>query len=481
MKTKISSILVFLLVGHGIANSQSLKIVYDFGNDQFRYYHIKPGELQGKEIGSPIVGRNKLITVEVVNFNKFVYVANAEYTSTSFSTQNDQSFLEIISPLVNPVGAASFFTSLGGILPSEIGRGGVLSTRGAATAYDDVVDAYNSLTEIETNMKNMDYAINKLNKLKYNSYLPTDTIVHLSDFIVSQLFKKPVVTPSDFSALAVKFNTMYNSSMASLNSSVSSFLAEYEAYASERGEDFEGRGLDASVRNFRSTAQEISQSFNTEYITEKIDFLEMIYTSIKSTKFNFRSSHLAADDMIDLDLSFYKLPNPESVENEVLGDLNNLSDLPKIKSKKINITVRGDMKIKTGIGLAFPSYQSRDQFINRDSIIMSQDRGSYSPNLAGYVSFYPYTGRIVNLGGTFGVGVPLNDDKRTVNMYMGGSLLLGSNSRVAIHGGFSLGQVEKLDNGYTIGDKLQSEFDEVPTRNIWEWGNFIGISFDIGQ
>ncbi|MBO6516137.1 MAG: hypothetical protein JJ975_06275 [Bacteroidia bacterium] len=482
MKTsRIYLILCCIMAVSVSAQAQSLRIVYDFIQDDIKYYRTKPGDAIGKEIGSPIVGRNKLVTVEVVNFNKFVYAANATYTSKVVESQSDIGFLDIVSPLINPLGSGSFFTSLGGNLPEEIGRGGVLSTRGASSAYDDILNSYKQLTQLESSMKSVEYAIQKLNKLKYNPYLPTDTIVNMSNYIVGQIFNKPVVNPSDFSAVIVSMNKDYGNSIANLKTASVAFLREYNDYASRNTEAFEGRGLDQVVRNFNSEVQEISKTFNPDYITNQIDYLETVYTSIMATRFVFNSSHAAKDDEIELMLNFYKIPLGDDGQSPTTPDLNNLTSLPKVKDKKVSIVVKGDMKVTTSIGLAFPRFETSDDFINKDSFIVSQPGGKYSPNLAAYVNFYPYTGRTVNLGGTFGVGVPLQSENRNVNMFMGLTALFGSDSRVSLHGGFSLGQVKQLGEGYEVGDKLLSTSQEVPIRNIWEWGSFVGISFNISK
>jgi hypothetical protein len=480
MKTARIYLLVIAFISvFQTASAQSLRIVYDFIQDDIRYYKTQPGDPIGKEIASPIVGRNKLVTVEVVNFNKFVYAANATYTSKVVESQSDMGLLDVITPLVNPMGSGSFFKALGGTLPEEIGRGGVLSTRGASSAYDDILDAYNNLTDLEASVKSIEYAASKLNKLKYNPYLPTDTIVRMSNYIVGQIFNKPVVNPSDFSQVIVRMSRDYTRSVSDLKTSSVSFLKEYAEYAAMNEGQFEGRGLDQVVRNFNSEVNDISDRFNADYITKQIDYLETVYTSIVATRFKFNSSHAAKDDEIDLLLSFYKLPMNDDGTSSSVSDLNNLNALPKIKEKKVTITVRGDMKVTTSIGLAFPRYETTDDYINRDSFIVSQPGSKSSPNLGGYVNFYPYTGRTVNLGGTFGVGVPLQDENRNVNMYMGLTMLFGSESRVSLHGGASLGQVKKLGEGYAVGDQLLSSTQVVPVRNVWEWGTFIGISFNI--
>lgn len=476
---KISLALVALLASAATIQAQSLHIVYDFIKDDVKYYRTKPGDMSRKEISSPVVGRNKLVTVEVINFNKFVYAAGATYESKVVEKQTDMGFLDIVSPLVNPLGSTSFFSALGGTLPTEIGRGGVLSTRGASTAYDDILNAYNELTDIENDLKAIDYAITKMNKLKYNPYLPTDTIVSMTSNMVRQIFNKPVMNPSDFSEVIVNYNKNYTESMASLKTSTVAFLSEYNDYAS-RNSTFEGQGLDQAVRNFNLQVDKVAAKFDGGYITDQIDYLETVYTSIILTQFSFNSSHAAKDDEIDLTLSFYKIPKDEN-GNYTTVDHGNLEALNKVKDKKISISVNGDVKVTTSIGLAFPKFTTTDEFIYRDSMISTIPGSSFSPNLTAFINVYPYSSRTLHLGGSFGIGVPVQEEQKNVNMFMSFSALFGADSRVGLHAGASLGQVKKLAHGYEVGDALLPSDIVVPTRNVWEWGGFVGISFNIAK
>jgi hypothetical protein len=471
--------ILFICTSLGTVRAQSLRIVYDFIKDDVTYYRTKPGDKKGKEISSPIVGRNKMVQVEVVNFNKFVYTASSTFTSQKVEEQSDMSLMNIISPLVMPAGSGSFFTTMGGTLPTEIGRGGLLSMEDASSAYDDMNVAFRTMNELENNIKSMDYAIRKLNSLRYNAYLPTDTIVELADHLVETIFKKPTVRQSDFTDAIVAFNTSYSKASASLSASSLRFLNAYGEYDSNTEGDFEGKGMDKMVRQFRTAVVDPSIGIDPDVMTARIDLLETIYTSIKSNNFAFNASHAAKDDEVELLLKFFQNPASTDSTGPALANLTDESLLALVKDKKINIIVRGDMKINTSIGLGFPKFSSSEEFFNKDSVITSQSGSSYSPNLAAYINFYPYTGRIANLGGTFGIGVPLNDPNRNVNMLMGAVALFGSKNRVAIHGGLTLGQVKKLDEGFAVGDYLLSATQVVPTRNNWEWGGFVGISFNL--
>lgn len=125
MKALKSLLVIGLMTALSLSGySQSLRIVYDFIQDEVHYFKTKPGDPIGKEIASPVVGRNNLVIVEVVNFNKFVYAADATYTSRVVEKQSDMGFLDIVSPLVNPMGSGGFFSALGGTLPVDVSEVG---------------------------------------------------------------------------------------------------------------------------------------------------------------------------------------------------------------------------------------------------------------------------------------------------------------------------------------------------------------------
>jgi hypothetical protein len=129
--------------------------------------------------------------------------------------------------------------------------------------------------------------------------------------------------------------------------------------------------------------------------------------------------------------------------------------------------------------MAFPYFNDNNVFINKDSSITAVEGNNFTPNIAAYLNFYPYSGRNATIGGTFGVGVPISSDSKNFNFLMGASTIFGSNNRLVLNFGATLGQVNALDQGYEVGDKLQDALVDVPTRNAYQWGGFIGISFSL--
>jgi hypothetical protein len=79
------------------------------------------------------------------------------------------------------------------------------------------------------------------------------------------------------------------------------------------------------------------------------------------------------------------------------------------------------------------------------------------------------------------LGLPIAGDDRNLSVFLGGASLFGSKNRIVLNAGASLGQVTQLDMGLKNGEMLDNEFMDVPTRQVWQWGAFLGISFSVAD
>jgi muramidase (phage lysozyme) len=473
---KLGILTVLCLFAFTASFGQGLKIRYDFNTDQFTFFRTKPGK-PDKELVYPVVRQKGMIELEVYNMNKFVYSANCKFTSSSKDDNSDVNFMNLIAPIVIPTSTSGFFNSHGGAVSAEGVRGGLLAKRSAKEALAEVENSYKLLSTLGSNISNFDYAIGKLNDLRNNPYLPTDSIVAQSDRIMELIFASGGQTTADFSSMVIAFNKKYTESTSSMSTASSRFLALYNSYeAKMNGEDFEGSGLDDIVMQMNKEMQAFMDVISPKELTEKINALETLYSSIKSTSFTFNTSHMAKDDEVTLVFNFYE--NPKDTDgNYKTASLNTLEALTKVRTKDILITVTGDLKINSSFGFGFPYFKENVNYLNKDSVIVSQPGDNYSPNLAAYINFYRYTGSNVNVGGSIGVGIPITDRNRNFNIFLGLNTLFGQENRIGIHAGATIGQVKSLDQGYIVGEKLLSPTQEVPTRNVWEVGGFVGVSF----
>ena len=467
-------ILTFLLAQNTFG--QRLLIRYDFLNDDYTYFEVSKEGVR-KQISRAIVKRNHNIKVEVVNYNPFVYTALASFSSEDFDDTPNLNFLSMISPLGLPTGGSSFLNSISGV---ETTRGGLWADPKATQALEKVQSTYMTLYKAEQMTNNIDFVMQKVHKLKYNQYLPTDSIKSFTASLMESLFGEQNIESQDFLSVANQINNTVNSDVARLKSYVTNFKNAYNDYATTRGRSggFEGEGYDKLVENWGYQAMQFASTFDSELLLKKLDYLETEYQAIMNTPFNFNTSDVANGDQIEITIDFYKNPIDKDgvYANSSISDV---SKLDKIKTKKVDVTVKGDLKINSSIGMAFPYYEDNAEFINRDSSITKIDGTNFTPNLAAYLNFYPYNGKNVSFGGTFGVGIPISSDGKNFNFLMGASTIFGSDNRIILNFGATLGQVNKLDQGFEVGDNLGSSIANVPTRKAYQWGGFVGISFSL--
>ncbi len=485
-KLRIFSLFTLCFLVLGSANAQRLHIEYDFLNDDFNYYSVnKAGER--KIMSRPVVTRNHNVKIEVKNYNPFVYTAVANYESKEIADAPNINFLKLISPLDLPTGSTSFLNSIIGADGQDT-RGksnkDLWANADANKALEKVQVTYMTLYKAEQITNNIDFVMQKVHKLKYNPYLPTDSIKSFTQNLVVNLFGENHVESQDFLTFANKINQTVNNDVAMLQTHANSFANAYNRYTttSPKGKKggFEGEGYDKVVQAWATQAIQFADNFDSDLLLNKLDYLETEYQAIMNTPFHFNTSDIAKGDEITVTIKFYK--NPESTDGEITsGDISNVENLTQIKSQEVDITVKGDLKINSSVGVSFPYYKNNSEFINKDSVITSIEGNNFTPNISAFLNFYPYNGKNAAIGGTFGVGVPISSDGKNFNFLMGGSTIFGSDNRLIINFGATLGQVNKLDQGYEVGDMLGDALDLVPTRKAYQWGGFIGISFALAN
>ncbi len=455
--------------------AQGLLIKYDFLKDDFTFYETRPGK-PNVLISKPVVDRNHTVKLEVVNFNKFVYGANCTFESGETDENSKVNFFNLLTPLVVPQSGASFLSQFGAP-DDEAARGGSrFNDKLADKSYLSAQNSYQTLYEVERTLKTIDFSIRKLQELKYNRYLPADSIKNMACMMVSKAIKSSGTSHGDFLNSIDQLSASYRQSLSAFKLSAEEFEAAYNRLSSSRGESMGPNTL----KKLEDEVEQMEEYYNEDFITGRINLLENMFESIANTEYKFNASELAENDFIKMEINIFEYPLNDQGLPTAVG-LNQLEELNKVKTKKLKITVKGDLKINSSLGLAFPYYNNNFTYINVDGFIEEQSGNNFAPNLAAFMNFYPYNGKLGQLGGTFGLGVPVNGDDRNINILMGASSLFGTDNRIVINAGATLGQINKLDQGLKTGDMLENEFADVPVIQSWQWGAFVGISFSIAK
>jgi hypothetical protein len=470
-----------------LANAQDLLVKYDFIKDKFFFYE------NGKLITQPVIKKNYEVKVQVENLNPFVFVARCDWKQNVVTDNSSMSGIAGMFKGMSGIGSLStLLTGLNMGQFEDLGiRGGasLLETNlTAKSTLQNAINCYNKLYDVEQTMNQVEYSSNKLQKLKFNPYLPADTLKKIALELTATSLKKKTnernLTATGFIQFSTAISNTLNTEYDNLMNYSNSFLNEYNTYAARNGNNFAEAGMDKTIATLLNAAAALKQKYTAENISTKIDALEMQYETITYTPFSYTCNYLATGDNIGLTLDIFQSSMGASNTGAVVYTGSDGTDtLRKVRSKSINILVKGDVKITTSVGLGFPSYFDKNKtWSNKDSIITGTAGNNLAPCISTYINFYPYSGRNVHWGGTFGIGIPVQSEgTSTLNFFLGGSAVLGSNSKVVIHAGLAIGQLNVLGGGQKEGDKLKDGSELPTTKKTFQPGAFFGISFALNK
>ncbi|MGG9962060.1 hypothetical protein [Ferruginibacter sp. SUN106] len=172
-----------------------------------------------------------------------------------------------------------------------------------------------------------------------------------------------------------------------------------------------------------------------------------------------------------------------------------------VKAKEINTYPVGGFKVDISSGLYYsPELANEDYSIRADSNVVKSSTGAdsttrrgnklYRENsekkgefgFASYLHFYPKISPDFNVSATIGAGVNFKE-KPQIRYFLGASVLLGRENRLAITGGWIFGNVNQLSNQYDSISKhdywLPGSETSVTYKKSFVSKPFIGISYNI--
>ena len=226
------------------------------------------------------------------------------------------------------------------------------------------------------------------------------------------------------------------------------------------------------VNQYKETAQLIAEELpNVKNLDiDQLSKLRYELEELKANDFSYTYRTNAQGDEMRFNLSLA----PIDTTSKLGLSTNELST--------VEIPVYGGFKINASIGVSFGSYfNTPEGYFLRDSVIKSEEKDSFFPVLTSFIHFYNQGSGNISLGGTFGLGLSIGGEEglQSANFLLGPSLILGRGERIVLSGGVMGGKVQRLGQGYQVGDRQISEVDNVPTRSVYQMGYFAGLSFNL--
>jgi hypothetical protein len=504
--------------------SQKLDVHYDVFKDTFYFSQ------NGRPVAVPKVKKGQQVVLHVENYNNYLYDVSLKVEGENVPIASSSAPVMLggmgnltgFSPMnilfkgsEQMMGAFKFFPTLSG---NDLREGSgfvkteeermrqekVAKLRKLETDFGKTKDQIFSLDnelgalqeQAQQQMKTQRiqaFAINEVNQIRYNSHLEPRQIKRLSGEYMEQIFAEKDPEKIDLNQvlkIADQQNEMpkaiqeyrkkadrYSSNSASCElilkeikkfdfpeSNLSEFVRSAESFVTA------ARGKSSAHLENAAALEEFSQ--NAPKLEPKtLSALRTTYLELHNNSFSKTYRHTAAGEKLDFKV---KLSPIDSLKRQGMRD---------VELAPVTVSVYGGMRFRASVGLTFGQFFNRPQlYYVRDSILLSSNKDAFAPILTSFVHFYAPSKRSVSIAGSFGVGFPLGggENLQSLSFFLGPSLLFGQGERVVLNAGLMGGRVERLTQGFSVGDQYISGANQAPTSPVYELGYYLGISFNMG-
>ena len=474
MKTKQHhfQLLAFLFVLFSTSTliaQERYRITYDYQTEKINYLKLDKNSQVVDTLDKPKLKRNSIVEIKLKNVNPF-----------AVKVATDVKEEQLIKP-----GQGFNFTSLLGGINSFSGNSIDLNTsslpdsnmfrsepgsRGSAEAKTSFEDLNNTITNVSALKTTL---ISNL----LNPNLDKETI--LNNLITTADAEQDVRLPSakdNFYMYLAKVEKSIKDSKSSLESSINLMSSEIEKSNTSTDQELSRGELvsrNIALADLQQLMNNLSKS--TSQSVQTLEELRSLYTVLEASNFEQTYDYELSADKVNIELKF--------VQSDFSNDLEKDSSQTTLKTRNIQLSSKGGFKINTSVALTLNNFgsKSKDYFIDDDGFVGSDDNDHFVPNLSTMVNFYPFLGETFNVGGSFGLSIPIsgNENINGINFLFGPSLFFGSESRLSLSGGVAYGPVKKLTNGIEVGDETTFGSIDNYTKNVYDFGYYFGISFSL--
>jgi hypothetical protein len=507
-------------------SAQDLHIYYNSQTESLRY------EIDGQPISRPKVRKGSSVFLHIENFNNYIYNANV-------TTDNR----DITTPPASAGSIASLVSGLGGnannllaALEGSGGRGlagnlnfandkgsndrGVVSYDASfglsRAAFTELAEAMTQFEQAFTKLRALDTALQvqkkeiknileahqiraivmqEVDAVKYDPSLTPDQIKKLAKDYLEKVLDAKAPTDINLNTLLERGDTrgklsreleqvkmqhaLCNQQIAAL-SQIKESVALYNA--PERPPGLRALTLpiiqaydqvETFDANYKQLEQDIDATLREMPETDLLKLTAMwrTYEGLSTNTFSRTYRTIAKGDQLSFSI---KLDPTEAARLKLTSN--------SVQLAPIEVPVYGGFKVNASIGVAFGQPIDRPQsFFVRDSIIRGEDKDSFVPIISSFFHFYGQTANTVSFGGSFGIGLPIggSSNLQSASFFLGPSMIIGRGERIVLTGGLMGTRVERLAQGFQVGDRFRSVINNVPTKQVYELGYFLGLSFNV--
>jgi len=502
--------IVFTLLAISKVSAQSTLIVYNYHDETYKFYKITRN---GDTITTkrPYSLNGIPVKIVVKDLNTFCYTVT--FTAKSFeeipinSDQNVETLVTgfgknmgAFNDLVDDVKANSVYQSL--FENGEFqGLDGLKNAFGMAPgefekeyemleAQSVVLDDANSeMTKASVKIESVldfiqltEFTHRELEKLKLNPNLTEAEMKTRANALVLKIF--------DNSAELEQVINISNAKSAELEKQVGIYFSAYNSFDNNAELlKYSITNLEAKVKNdnFKMSVDNLSKNVEQRHIQAKSNYSELQEVLQKDINGEIRSKlmevYTTYDDIQNADFNYEYSVNTEQDVTQLTMKFGQqaMDTVAVVKTRSLNIPTMGGLRINSSVGMSFISYfNGQSTYFNNNGVIGEEKGDLFLPALTTMFHFYRQTYKPFTVGGSFGLSVPIEGEKDFIYM-TGISGIIGKTQRVVINAGAFGGRTTRLDQGLRAGDELNSFDSEVPVKRVFDFGIYMGLTFNINS
>lgn len=456
MKRKI--LFAILIIGcNGLAQNK-YKVVYDYETDITSYYKLSKNNTVLDTIIKPKFKKNSLIEIQLKNVNPFAVEVTADVKENKIhKTGGGFNFGSLLS---------GFGGMAGGDLklnPQNLPADEKVFSRGKSRGASDLQglnDIITSVNAIKSSLR-ADMSNPNMNKEKI-----MDNLKALAAKIDDARLGDP---NENFYLFLTTLDRIVLEYKLKIDSEINTMFAEADS-ATVAGSSV-SRGETASAYKTLQAAQSNLEESAVKTAAD-INDIGSLYKSLEASSFTVTYDYQLSADNMDMQLKF----KPSEFSAQKANDSST-----NIKTRNIKLFSTGGFNINTSVALVMTNFgsKSNDYYIDSDGIIQAEKNDYFVPSLGAMVNFYPMITESFNLGGSFGLGIPIMDEIKGINFLIGPAIFLGSSNRVSLTGGIAFGPVPKITNGLKVGETTDVGSLDNYKKTVYDFGYFFGMSFSI--
>lgn len=459
---------LFLFISTVIVAQDKYRVQYDYKTDVFEYLKIDKNNKVIDTLEKPKFKRNSLVEIKLLNVNPFAVniqtdVQEEELHESSTSGFNFSNLLGGMTSMSNNDLDLNVNNSASGGIPMSLKGDG---SRGAG-----ITNKFSDLNNLHTN-------INALNKSLVanlsNPNLNKEQILANLKKVASIQQDARIADPNqNFHVYLASVKNVLQADAVAIASDINEIRNEIQTTPESNLPASRGELVAQNIAftNLQSMLSSLNKSTNLS--ADKLNKIEELYTSLEASSFNQTYDYEISADKVNIELKFLQGNFSNSYDND--------DTKTTLKTRNLKMFSKGGFKINTSVAFTLNNFKSKSQdfYIDDSGLIGADTNNHFTPNLSTMINFYPVLGENVNIGGSFGLSIPVSDSVKGVNYLFGPSLFLGNKSRLSISGGIAYGPVKKLTKGMLVGDSTSFNDVDSFTKSVYEFGYYFGISFSI--